>query len=77
LVYLKRDVDSAVWYKHYDTSPICIHFVDVVTETHPTGRCGVAVPQTPQNRNLKNTDFVYIISKVIRNLPFSRNRPLN
>jgi hypothetical protein len=34
-------------------------------------------PQTLRNRNLKNTDFVYImISKVLRDFPFSRNQPL-
>jgi hypothetical protein len=33
--------------------------------------------QTPQNQNLKNTDFVAIaISKVLLELPFSRNQPL-
>jgi hypothetical protein len=32
--------------------------------------------QTHQNRNLKNTDFVDIISKLLRDLPFSRNQPL-
>jgi hypothetical protein len=34
-------------------------------------------PQNSQNRNFKNTDFVDImISKVLRDLPFSRNQPL-
>jgi hypothetical protein len=34
-------------------------------------------PQSAQNRNLKSTDFVdIIISKVLRDLPFSRNQPL-
>jgi hypothetical protein len=34
-------------------------------------------PQTPQNRNLKNTDFIDImISKVLRYFAFSQNQPL-
>jgi hypothetical protein len=34
-------------------------------------------PQTPQNRNLKNTDFVDIMkSKVLRDFPFSQNQSL-
>jgi hypothetical protein len=34
-------------------------------------------PQSPQNRNIINTDFVDImIPKVLRDLPFSRNQPL-
>jgi hypothetical protein len=34
-------------------------------------------PQTPQNRNLKNTAFIYfMISKVLRDFPFSRKQPL-
>ena len=33
-------------------------------------------PPNPQNRNLKNTDLVDIISKVLRDFPFSRNQPL-
>jgi hypothetical protein len=34
-------------------------------------------PQNPQNRNLKNTDFVDIVmSKVLRDSPFSRNQPV-
>ena len=34
-------------------------------------------PHTPQNRNLKNTDFVdIVISHVLRDFPFSRNQPL-
>jgi hypothetical protein len=41
------------------------------------GGAATAPPQTPENRNLKNTDFVDImISKVLRDLPFSRNQPL-
>jgi hypothetical protein len=47
---------------------------------HPKGGGGlpVCIPhQTPENRNLKNTDFVDImVSNVLRNLPFSRNQPL-
>jgi hypothetical protein len=35
------------------------------------------LPQTPQNQNLKNTDFEDImISKVLCCLAFSRNQPL-
>jgi hypothetical protein len=38
---------------------------------------GLQPPKTPQNRNLKNTDFVdIIVSKVLRGLPSSRNQPL-
>jgi hypothetical protein len=34
-------------------------------------------PQTTQNLDLKNTEFVdIIVSKVLRNLPFSRDQPL-
>jgi hypothetical protein len=41
------------------------------------GAAGLQHPQTPQNRNLKNTDFVdIVISKVLRDFPFSRNQPL-
>jgi hypothetical protein len=41
------------------------------------GGCRAAAPQTPQNRNLKNTDFVdIVVSKVLRNFPFSGNQPL-
>jgi hypothetical protein len=45
---------------------------------HPRGRgCRAAATQTPQNRNLKNTGSVDImISKVLRDLPFSRNQLL-
>ena len=36
-----------------------------------------ASTHTPQNWNLKNTDFVDIkISKVLHDLPFSQNQPL-
>jgi hypothetical protein len=39
--------------------------------------CPVAALQTPQNRNLKNTDFVdIVISEISRDFPFSRNQPL-
>jgi hypothetical protein len=39
--------------------------------------CSHPPHQAPQNRNLKNTDFVNImISKVLRDLLFSRNQPL-
>jgi hypothetical protein len=39
--------------------------------------CQAAAPPNPQNRNLKNAYFVDImISKVLRDLPFSRNHPL-
>ena len=41
------------------------------------GPAGLQFPQTPQNRTLKSTDFVHImISKVLRDFPFSRNQPL-
>jgi hypothetical protein len=41
------------------------------------GSSRATVAQTPQNRNFKNTDFVdTIVSKVLRDLPFSRNQPL-
>jgi hypothetical protein len=33
-------------------------------------------PQKPLNQNLKNTDFVDIISKILRDLPFSWNQPV-
>jgi hypothetical protein len=38
--------------------------------------CRAAAPQNPKNRNLKDTNFVNMISKVLRYLPFSRNQPL-
>jgi hypothetical protein len=46
--------------------------------TQGGGGCRIAAPsQTPQNINLKNTDFVELmISKVLHDLPFSRNLPL-
>jgi hypothetical protein len=44
--------------------------------TQGEGGCRAAAPQTPQNRNFKNTDFVDMTSKVLRDLPFSRNQPL-
>jgi hypothetical protein len=49
-----------------------------VSGAHSRGGCRiVAPPQTPQNQNLKDTDFVdMIISKVLRDFPFSRNQPL-
>jgi non-canonical (house-cleaning) NTP pyrophosphatase len=37
---------------------------------------GLQPPPNPQNRNLKGTDFVDVISKVLRDFPFSRNQPL-
>jgi hypothetical protein len=43
------------------------------------GGCRAAArqpPQIPQNLNLKNTNFVDMVSKVLRDLPFSRNQPL-
>jgi hypothetical protein len=45
---------------------------------HPRGEAaGMQPPQTPQNRHLKNTDFVDVmISNVLCDFPFSRNRPL-
>jgi hypothetical protein len=51
-----------------------------ISGAHPRGGedCSLAAPsQTPQNRNLENTDFVDImISKVLHDLPFSQNQPL-
>jgi hypothetical protein len=39
--------------------------------------CSLAAAPNPQNQNLKNTDFVdMMISKVLRDLPFSWNQPL-
>jgi hypothetical protein len=36
-----------------------------------------AAPQTTENWNLRNTDFVdLVISEVLRDFPFSRNQPL-
>jgi hypothetical protein len=46
---------------------------------HPRGKegCRAAAPKTPQNRNLRNTDFVDImIPNVLRDISFSRNQPL-
>jgi hypothetical protein len=41
------------------------------------GATGLQPPQSHQNQNLKNTDFVDImISKVLRDLSFSKNQPL-
>jgi hypothetical protein len=41
------------------------------------GGCRAAAPQKPQNWNLKYTDFVdTMISRVLRDFPFSRNQPL-
>ena len=40
------------------------------------GGSWAAAPQTPQNRNLRNTHFVVTISEVLRDLPFSRNQPM-
>jgi hypothetical protein len=43
------------------------------------GGCSPAVPPSkpPQNRNLKDTDFVdMMLSKILRDLPISRNQPL-
>jgi hypothetical protein len=43
----------------------------------PTGGCQAAAPPPHKPPNLKNTYFVDImISKVLRDLPFSRNQPL-
>jgi hypothetical protein len=39
------------------------------------GGCQAGAPPPP-NRNLKNTDFVDMTSKVLRDLPFRRNQPL-
>jgi hypothetical protein len=59
---------------------ICkVGYVDKITGA-PKGGGGVPgckPPQTNQNRNLKNKDFVDImISNVLRDFPFSRNQPL-
>jgi hypothetical protein len=35
-----------------------------------------APPQTLQNRNLKTNFIDMVISKVLRDIPFSRNQPL-
>jgi hypothetical protein len=44
---------------------------------HPRGAAGgLQPPQTPQNRNLKDTDFVDI-SEFLSDLPFSRKPSLN
>jgi hypothetical protein len=42
------------------------------------GGCRAAAPppQTPENRNVNNTDFVDMISKVLHNFSFSRNQLL-
>jgi hypothetical protein len=38
---------------------------------------GLQRPQFPENRNLKNTDFVdTMTSNVLRDFPFNRNQPL-
>jgi hypothetical protein len=43
----------------------------------PKGELPACSPPNLQNRNLKNTDFVDImISKVLRDFPFSQNEPL-
>jgi hypothetical protein len=40
------------------------------------GGCRAAPPPNPQNRNLKNTGFVDIMtSQVLCDFPFSRNQP--
>jgi hypothetical protein len=46
--------------------------------TQGEGGCLAPTPnQTPQHRNLKNTDFVdKIILNILRDLPFRRNQPL-
>jgi hypothetical protein len=41
------------------------------------GIVGLLSPQTPQNRNYKNKDFIDVmIPKVLCDLSFSRNQPL-
>jgi hypothetical protein len=41
------------------------------------GLPGCSAPQTPEDQNLKNTDFVdFMISKILRDFPISRNQPL-
>jgi hypothetical protein len=42
----------------------------------PKGGCRGAAPPKPQNRNLKNTDFVDMISNALRDFLFSRNQQL-
>jgi hypothetical protein len=47
-----------------------------IAGAHPMGGAGLQ-PSKPQNRNLKNANFVdAVISKVLCDLPFSRNQPL-
>jgi hypothetical protein len=54
--------------------------ISVMTGGAPTGWGGFqAPPPTPnlQNQNLKETDFVgTMVSKVLRDLPFSQYQPL-
>ena len=46
-------------------------------EAHPRkGEGGLPGCSPPQDRNLKNTDFVDIVSNVLRDLSFSLNQPL-
>jgi hypothetical protein len=56
-----------------------VQYACVVAGAHPReggrGAAGAAAP--PPNPNLKDTDFVDIMmSKVLRDFPFSRNQPL-
>jgi hypothetical protein len=47
------------------------------TKDAPKGGGAAGLPQTPQSRKLKCTDSVdTMISKGLRDLPFSRNQPL-
>jgi hypothetical protein len=61
----------------FDCNHICYSNIVGHSGT-PRGATGLQPPpHTPQNRNLKNTDFVDImISKVLRDLPFSRNQTM-
>jgi hypothetical protein len=56
------------------------HIFSYHIETAHRGRGGLpgcSPPPKPSKTKLKNTEFVNImISKVLRNLPFSRNQPL-
>jgi hypothetical protein len=57
------------------------YIIHTATGAHPGGGggkdgCRTTAPQTHQNQNSKNTDFIYMTPKVLRDLPFSRNQPL-
>jgi hypothetical protein len=61
-------------YIPFYAKPIFTEYPAVQGRTQGEGSCRAAAPK---NQNLKNTDFVAImISKVLRDLPFSRHQPL-